>query len=241
MNVFIRVAAPWPSSWGRESTISTIRERRSLGDHLWPTPIQRRHKRSKKGSATRCCHLMREQRSPALEQNLESRTMLEHAYRRARRYRVRVPVLNVSHIAIGVRQMDDVLPFWTEVVGLHVSLDSIEEFTVGGEVIRRRGVYLRETEGPDEPFVVLDQQLTRAPAGSPKPLFERGVHHVGFWVDDLDEVWGRAIEAGITIVSEPTATGSDTANFGEPPGGSVRGMIVRDPEGNAIQFDERVG
>jgi len=148
---------------------------------------------------------------------------------------------NVSHIAIGVREMDEVLPFWTDVVRLHVSLDAIEEFKIGDEVIRRRGVYLREAEGSHEPFVVLDQQLTRAPAGAPKPLFERGIHHVGFWVDDLDEVRARAIEAGITIVSEPTATGSDTANFGEPPGGFVRGMIVRDPEGNVIQFDERVG
>ena len=166
--------------------------------------------------------------------------MLKHACRRATRYHMVVPVRNVSHIAIGVREMDKVLPFWTQVVGLHVSLDAIEEFTVGGEVIRRRGVYLRQTEGPNEPFVVLDQQLTRAPAGAPKPLFECGVHHVGFWVDDLDKVWGRAVEAGITIVSEPTATGADTTVVGERPGGFVRGLIVRDPEGNAIQFDERV-
>ena len=166
--------------------------------------------------------------------------MLQHAYRRPSGYPMGVPVRNVSHIAIGVREMNDVLPFWTEVVGLHVSLDATEEFTLGGELVRRRGVYLRQTEGPDEPFVVLDQQLSRAAAGAPKPLFERGVHHVGFWVDDLDEVWGRAIEAGITIVSEPTATGSDTTVVGEPAGGFVRGMIVRDPEGNAIQFDERV-
>ena len=166
--------------------------------------------------------------------------MLEYAYPKASGYPVGVPVRNVSHIAIGVGEMDEALPFWTEVVGLHVTLDAIEEFTVGGEVIRRRGVYLRQTEGPDEPFVVLDQQLSGAPAGVPKPLFERGIHHVGFWVDDLDKVWGRAVEAGITIVSEPTATGADTTVVGERPGGFVRGMIVRDPEGNAIQFDERV-
>ena len=166
--------------------------------------------------------------------------MPKHAAMRAGGYPIRVPVRNVSHIAIGVLQMEEVLPFWTEVVGLHVSLDAVEEFTIGAEVIRRRGVYLRQTEGHHEPFVVLDQQLTRAPVGAPKPLFECGVHHFGFWVDDLDEIRVRAIEAGITIVSEPTATGSDTTNFGEPPGGSVRGMIVRDPEGNIIQFDERV-
>src|ERR1700692_1322781 len=70
-----------------------------------------------------------------------------------------MPINNVSHIAIGVRDMESALPFWTGVVGPHVSLDTEEQFTIGGEVIRRRGVYLRELEGPNEPFVVLDEQL----------------------------------------------------------------------------------
>ena len=37
-----------------------------------------------------------------------------------------MPVKNISHIAIGVRDMDASLPFWTDVVGLHVSLDATE-------------------------------------------------------------------------------------------------------------------
>ena len=150
-------------------------------------------------------------------------------------------VKNVSHIAIGVRDMEQSLPFWTEVVGLHVSLDAQEEFTIGGEVIRRRGVYLREREGPDEPFVVLDEQLTRPKAGEPKPLFEIGVHHFGFWVDDIDAIAGRPRTAGVPIIAEPSQRGSDTAAYGEPPGGLVRSMFVRDPDGNVVQFDQRAG
>ena len=41
-----------------------------------------------------------------------------------------MPIRNVSHIAIGVRDMDTVLPFWTDVVGLHVTLDTEERFTI---------------------------------------------------------------------------------------------------------------
>ncbi len=151
-----------------------------------------------------------------------------------------MPVRNVSHIAIGVRDMDRSLPFWTEVVGLHVTLDTVEEFTIDGERVRRRGVYLREAEGPDAAFVVLDEQITRPRDGTPKPLFDIGVHHVGFWVDDLDGIADRARAAGVPIVTEPSARGSDTTLYGEPPGGSVRGMFVRDPDGNTIQFDQRV-
>jgi catechol 2,3-dioxygenase-like lactoylglutathione lyase family enzyme len=151
-----------------------------------------------------------------------------------------MPVKNVSHIAIGVRDMERSLPFWTEVVGLHVSLDAEEEFTIGGELVRRRGVYLREREGPDEPFVVLDEQLTRPKAGEPKPLFEIGVHHFGFWVDDIDAILERARAAGAPILVEPSAKGADTATYGEPPGRRVRGMFLRDPDGNVVQFDQRV-
>ena len=155
-------------------------------------------------------------------------------------YSRRVPVKNVSHIAIGVRDMERSLPFWTDVVGLHVTLDTVEEFTIGGEVVRRRGVYLREREGPDEAFVVLDQQLTRPRDENPKGLFEVGVHHVGFWVDNLDEIAARARAAGVPIIVEPSERGADTVTYGEPPGGRVRGMFVRDPDDNVVQFDERV-
>src|SRR6185437_504230 len=59
-------------------------------------------------------------------------------------------VTNVSHIAIAVRDMDRALPFWTEVVGLHVTLDTIEEFTLSGRLCRRRAVYLRVRDGANE-------------------------------------------------------------------------------------------
>jgi methylmalonyl-CoA/ethylmalonyl-CoA epimerase len=151
-----------------------------------------------------------------------------------------MPVTNVSHIAIGVRDMARSLPFWTEVVGLHVSLDAEEELTIAGEHVRRRAVYLREQEGPNEPFVVLDQQLTKPRSGEPKPLFDIGVHHFGFWVDGIDKIADRARTAGAPILVETSERGADTAAYGEPPGGFVRSLFVRDPDGNVVQFDQRV-
>ena len=106
--------------------------------------------------------------------------------------------------------------------------------------MRRRGVYLREREGADEPFVVLDEGLTAPYEGEPKPLFQIGVHHFGFWVDDIDAIAARARAAGTPIVVEPSESGSDTTLYGEPTGGRVRSMFVRDPDGNTVQFDQRV-
>ena len=82
----------------------------------------------------------------------------------------------------------------------------------------------------------MDQQLTRPRDGEPKGLFEIGVHHVGFWVDNLDEIAAGARAAGVPIIAEPSEHGADTVTYGEPPGGRVRGMFVRDPDDNVVQI-----
>jgi catechol 2,3-dioxygenase-like lactoylglutathione lyase family enzyme len=146
-------------------------------------------------------------------------------------------VTNVSHIAIAVRDMDRALPFWTDVVGLHVSLDTIEEFAMSGRTLRRRAVYLRQREGANEPFLDLDQPCDGAAPGDAKAMFDLGVHHFGFWVDDIDEIAGRARVAGAPIISGPVTT--DSIRYGEAAGSQVRTMFVRDPDGNVIQFDQR--
>jgi catechol 2,3-dioxygenase-like lactoylglutathione lyase family enzyme len=146
-------------------------------------------------------------------------------------------VTNVSHVAIAVRDMDRALPFWTDVVGLHVTLDTIEEFTIGGRPVSRRAVYLRESDGANEPFLVLDQPGAGASPGGVKAMFDLGIHHFGFWVDDIDEIAARANEAGTPVIAGPVTT--DSIRYGEPAGAEVRTMLVRDVDGNVIQFDQR--
>ena len=148
-------------------------------------------------------------------------------------------IQNVSHIAVGVRDMDRSLPFYRDVLGLHVSLDTIEELPSLGNSppSKRRGVYLRWREGAHESFIVLDQQLSRAPFGEPPQTFQVGTHHWGLWVDDVEGMVARAEAAGVPIVVRP-ATG-DTLAYGEPAGGSVRTAFLRDPDGNIVQLDQR--
>ena len=49
----------------------------------------------------------------------------------------RMSISTFSHVAIGVRDMDVALPFWRDVVGLHVSLDTVEEMPQGDGKPRR--------------------------------------------------------------------------------------------------------
>jgi glyoxylase I family protein len=146
---------------------------------------------------------------------------------------------NISHIAIGVSDMEAALRFYRDVIGLTVSVDHIEDFPGPEFQTYRRGVYLRWSAGDHEPFLVLDQTLDpRASRGEAKRMFDIGLHHFGFWVDDLDAVVARARAAGFEAILEPRD--SDTVNYGEPAGRVIRLCLLKDPDGNVVQLDQRV-
>jgi len=149
-------------------------------------------------------------------------------------------VHSVSHVAVGVRDMDRSLTFYRDLIGLDVRFDDIEEFGSAEDLpaVRRRGVYLRWSDDPHAPFIVLDQQLTRDVEGVPKEMYEPGIHHFGFWVDDVNGVVERARATDVPIVYGPADT--DTSMYGEPAGGTIRLVLLRDPDGNIVQLDQRV-
>jgi len=147
----------------------------------------------------------------------------------------------VSHIAVGVRDMEVALGFYRDVLGLRVTADKVEEFSQGpGQPpAQRRACYLRWIDGPHASFIVLDQQITNDIQGEPAQLFQMGTHHFAFWVDDLAEMMERVRAAGITVLMGGEGPGADTEMYGEPPGGRVKSVFLRDPEGNYVQLDQR--
>ena len=139
----------------------------------------------------------------------------------------------VSHIAVGVRDMEVALGFYRDVLGLRVTADKIEEFPQGpGQPpAQRRAVYLRWVDGPHASFIVLDQQITNAIKGEPAELFQMGCHHFAFWVDDIDAMMAKVREAGVAVIMGGDGPGADTVMYGEPPGGLVRSVVPARPRG----------
>jgi catechol 2,3-dioxygenase-like lactoylglutathione lyase family enzyme len=142
-------------------------------------------------------------------------------------------------VAIGVSSIDRALTFYRDVIGLQVAVDHIEDFrATPAFATHRRGAYLRWADGDDAAFIVLDETLQPAgDRGGPTPLFNIGVHHFGFWVDDVDIIVERARAAGFEVVMKPSR--SDSGLYGEPPGRRIRVAFLKDPDGNVVQLDQR--
>ena len=149
----------------------------------------------------------------------------------------------VSHIAIGVSDMDKSLHFYRDLLGLRVTLDTLEN--VGGlpalfrdpQKGKRRAVYLRWEEGPEASFIVLSAPVGPS-SGEAIKLDQVGIHHFAFWVNDLRARVEKLRADGVPILVPPLV--SDTVAYGEKPGGKVLTCLFQDPDGIIVQFDERM-
>jgi catechol 2,3-dioxygenase-like lactoylglutathione lyase family enzyme len=153
-------------------------------------------------------------------------------------------VLAVSHIAIGVTDMDRALVFYRDVLGLRVDADWIQRLTEdqgrelhGGRAIERRCVWLRWGEGTAASAINLDELHTPRPEDRRAGIYDLGVHHISLWVDDIDDIIRRAREHGCAVIMPHV---SDTSPYGEAPGGRIRSVFLKDPDGNLVQCDCRI-
>jgi catechol 2,3-dioxygenase-like lactoylglutathione lyase family enzyme len=151
-----------------------------------------------------------------------------------------MPIRATSHLAIGVRDMERSLRFYRDLLGLHISRDQVEDVYSldGGKTGKRRAVYLRWREGAHETFIVLDQQLSQEPFGQPARLWQVGLHHFGFWVEDIEGMHKRLVDAGVPVLVPPAVGPSEL--YGEPPGRKLTSAFYRDPDGNVVQLDQRL-
>jgi len=138
----------------------------------------------------------------------------------------------ISHLAIGISDMERSLPFYRDILGLDVMLDAEEKV---GQA-KRRAVYMRWGDGPG--FLVLSQTLGREPSGKPLRLHQVGLHHFAFWVDDLRSRVEKLLSAGVKVLVPPYE--ADAIAYGERGGGKVLTCLFEDPDGTILQFDQRL-
>lgn len=104
----------------------------------------------------------------------------------------------IAHIGIAVRALDQLLPFYRDVLGLReVDLDDADGARIAGLAAGESLVELLEAETPDSPIGKFVAK--RGP----------GIHHICFAVDDLDAALDRCRAAGIRLIDERPRTGAE--------------------------------
>ena len=138
----------------------------------------------------------------------------------------------VSHLAIGVRNMERSVHFYRDLLGLELKYDEMQP--VGGlsnlyrnpEKGQRHAVHLHYGKGENAGFLVLTE-MPGGMKGEPIKLDDVGISHFSWWVDDINAMHDKLKKAGVKILV--------------PPYKAVTGMtcLFEDPDGIIVQIDQR--
>ena len=121
----------------------------------------------------------------------------------------------LAHIGIAVRSLDEILPFYRDILGLpEVPLDDADGARIAGVAAGEPLVELLEAQSPDSPigrFVA-----KRGP----------GIHHICFAVDDLDAALERCKAAGVRLIDESPRIGAEKKRIAFLHPASTAGVLV---------------
>lgn len=142
----------------------------------------------------------------------------------------------ISHIAICVRDLDQSLEFYRDILGMRVLADQIQDTSTGGlpHVYKhprktRRQVRLAYGEGNTKPTLTMTSHPGDDPDGDPIQLDQIGISHLSFAVGDV-----KALAAELTAKGVKLAGPMDGFTNSQ---GEVSSIFVYDPDGILVQFD----
>ncbi len=105
---------------------------------------------------------------------------------------------SIAHIGIAVRALDELLPFYRDVLGLpDVPLDDADGASIAGLAAGESLVELLEAKTDDSPIARFVNK--RGP----------GIHHICFAVDDLDATLEKCRTVGIRLIDETPRIGAE--------------------------------
>jgi methylmalonyl-CoA/ethylmalonyl-CoA epimerase len=121
----------------------------------------------------------------------------------------------IAHIGIAVRVLDDVLPFYRDILGMPaVPLDDADGAHIAGVAAGESLVELLEAEHADSPIGKFVAR--RGP----------GIHHICFAVDDLDSTLERCRTAGVKLIDESPRIGAEGKRIAFLHPSSTGGVLV---------------
>lgn len=143
----------------------------------------------------------------------------------------------VSHIAICVRDVEQSLAFYRDILGMTVDFDQVQDTTSGGlpSIYRharqtRRTTHVRYGPGKTAPSLVLTCHPGEEPDGEPIKLDQVGISHLSFTVPDVQALAEELTAKGVELAAPLEAFAA--------PDGHISSIFVFDPDGILLQFDD---
>jgi len=104
----------------------------------------------------------------------------------------------IAHVGIAVRALDDILPFYRDLLGLpEVELDDADGARIAG------------LAAGDTLVELLEAKHSESPIGKFVAKRGPGIHHICFAVDDLDGTIARCRAAGLRLIDETPRLGAE--------------------------------
>ena len=145
----------------------------------------------------------------------------------------------VSHIAVCVRDLDESLKFYRDILGMTVTVDRVQDTSTGGlpsvyahhRATRRQAILSYGDHAI--PTLVMTSHPGDDPDGAPIKLDQVGISHISFTVPDVKALADELISKGVQLAGPLDGfTNTD---------GAISSIFVYDPDGILVQFDSGSG
>ncbi len=152
-------------------------------------------------------------------------------------------IRGLHHAALHVQDMDRMLAFYRDVVGLPLVWDEIFQDEIAAALTGYPGVRVRSASfllGKPRPGEMHTLELCQYQKPRPRDVglqfADMGSKHIAIYVDDLEGTYQELMARGVSFRCPPQYYTEDST----PPFVGVGETFFLDPEGNAIQLVERV-
>lgn len=121
----------------------------------------------------------------------------------------------IAHIGIAVRALDEILPFYRDVLGMpEVPLDDAD------------GAWIAGVQSGESLVELLEAQSDNSPIGRFVAKRGPGIHHICFAVDDLDATLERCRAAGIRLIDQHPRIGAEGKRIAFLHPSSTAGVLI---------------
>jgi len=108
-------------------------------------------------------------------------------------------IRGLAHVGIAVRALEPAIERWTKALGFtHVSTETLDSM----------GVRLAFLRAGDTLIELLEPARSDTPVGRFLEQRGEGVHHLAFFVDDLERALANAEKAGLMVIDRTPRVGS---------------------------------